>query len=275
MACSIGRSTLLPDPFTAIVLAAQRAGEVNPLAQHFGVSHKCLVPVAGEPLIRHVVRALAASPGLQEVRISVEPEVVPQVTAVLAGIAPQVVYIPSADNLADSVYACAQDTQPPLLITTADNVLLTPHSVATILGALHNADGALALATRHSVLAAHPDGQRRFYRFADDHYSNCNLYAIAGRQALRLVESFRTGGQFKKNPRRLIMTLGPLNLLLLLWHRLSLRGAARRISRRFGVELAAVVLGDGSQAIDVDNLRSRDVAEQLLTRGAQGSTKAA
>jgi len=36
-----------------------------------------------------------------------------------------------------------------------------------------------------------------------------------------------------------------------------------------------VVLGDGSQAIDVDNLRSRDVAEQLLTRGAQGSTKAA
>jgi GTP:adenosylcobinamide-phosphate guanylyltransferase len=259
---------LLPEPFSAIVLAAQRAGEINPLAQHFGVSHKCLVPVAGEPLIRHVVRALAESPGLQEVRISVEPEVVPQVNAALTGIPAQLVHIPSADNLADSVYACAQDARTPLLITTADNVLLTPHSVATILGAL-------ALAARQSVLAAHPEGQRRFYRFADDHYSNCNLYAIAGAQALRLVESFRTGGQFKKNPRRLVMTMGPFNLLLLLLHRLSLRGAARRISRRFGVELAAVVLRDGSQAIDVDNLRSWGVAEQLLTDRAHRSTKAA
>jgi GTP:adenosylcobinamide-phosphate guanylyltransferase len=266
---------LLPEPFTAVVLAAQRANEMNPLAQHFGVSHKCLVPAAGEPLIRHVVRALAESPGLRELRISVEPEVVPQVTAALAGIAAQIVYVPSANNLADSVYACAQGAQLPLLITTADNVLLTPLSVATILGALHHADGALALATRRSVLTAHPDGQRRFYRFADDHYSNCNLYAIAGTEALRLVESFRTGGQFKKNPRRLIMTMGLTNLLLLLWHRLSLAGAARRISRRFGVRLAAVVLDDGSQAIDVDNLRSRDVAEQLLTNRAGRNTIAA
>ena len=105
-------------------------------------------------------------------------------------------------------------------------------------------------------------------------YSNCNLYALAGSRALRLVESFRTGGQFKKNPRRLLMTLGLFNLLLLA-HRLSLQGAARRISRRFGVELAAVVLADGSQAIDVDNERSHDVAEQLLGARTGMITKAA
>ncbi len=254
-----------PEPsFTAIVLAAQRAGEVNQLAQAFDVSHKCLVPVAGEPLIRHVVRALAAVPGLGELRVSVEPEVVPQVEAALAGIAVRLVYVPSADNLADSVYACAEGAPAPLLITTADNVLLTPHSVTAILRALDQADGALALATRDSVLAAHPDGQRRFYRFSDDSYSNCNLYALAGPKARTLVESFRTGGQFRKNPRRLAMTLGPINLLLLLWHKLSLQGAARRISRRFKVRLAAVVLADGSQAIDVDNMRSHGVADQLL-----------
>jgi GTP:adenosylcobinamide-phosphate guanylyltransferase len=252
------------EPFVAVVLAAQRAGEVNPLAQAFGVSHKCLVPVAGAPLIRHVLLALAATPGLEEVRISVEPDVVPQVRQALAGIEVAIVYVPSADNLADSVYACANGVDGLLLVTTADNVLLTPVSIAAILGALRQADGALALARRASVLAAHPQGQRRFYRFSDDSYSNCNLYALAGQKALKLVESYRSGGQFHKNPRRLIMTLGPLNLLLLLWHKISLAGAARRISRRFGVTLAAVVLPDGSQAIDVDNLRSHGIAEQLL-----------
>jgi hypothetical protein len=66
-----------------------------------------------------------------------------------------------------------------------------------------------------------------------------------------------------------------LNLLLLLAHRLSLQGAARRISRRFGVELAAVVLADGSQAIDVDNERSHNLAEQLLGARTGMITKAA
>jgi GTP:adenosylcobinamide-phosphate guanylyltransferase len=266
---------LPPESFTAILLAAQRAGEVNPLAQAFGVSHKCLVPVAGEPLIRHVARALAAASGLREIRISVEPEVVPQVTAVLAGIVAPIVYVPSSDNLADSVYGCARDVSGPVLVTTADNVLLTPRSIETILASLEQADGALALATRASVLAAHPEGQRRFYRFSDDHYSNCNLYALNGSEALALVESFRSGGQFRKNPRRLILALGIFNLLLLLTHRISLQGAARRIGRRFRLRLAAVVLADGSQAIDVDNPRSQNIAGTLLSLRATGPAAAA
>ncbi|HWI86324.1 MAG TPA: NTP transferase domain-containing protein [Sphingomonas sp.] len=255
---------MLPERFTAIVLAAQRAGEINALAHSFGITHKCLVPVAGQPLIRHVVAALAATPGLHEVRISVEPELVPQVRAAMAGIAVDLIFMPPADNLADSVYGCVQGVTEPVIVTTADNVLLLPESVTAMLRALGDADGAIALAARHSVLTAHPEGQRRFYRFADDHYSNCNLYAIAGPKALTLVEAFRSGGRFKKNPRRLIMTMGLFNLLLLLLGRVSLRGAAKRIGQRFGIRLAAVVLRDGSQAIDVDNARSHSVAEQLL-----------
>jgi GTP:adenosylcobinamide-phosphate guanylyltransferase len=223
------------------------------------------VPVAGAAMIRHVVRALAETPGLEEVRISVEPEVVPQVERALAGLLARTVFVRSADNLADSVYACADGALAPIVVTTADNVLLRPESVLRMIGALKQGDGAIALTTRDAVLAAHPDGQRRFYRFADDFYSNCNLYALAGQKALKLVESFRSGGQFRKNPRRLIMTLGPLNLLLMLLHRISLAGAARRISRRFRITLVPVVLQDGSQAIDIDNPRSHGVADQLLT----------
>ena len=42
-------------PVTIIVLAGQRAGVVNSLAARAGVSHKCLAPIRGRPLIAHVL----------------------------------------------------------------------------------------------------------------------------------------------------------------------------------------------------------------------------
>src|SRR6187399_329860 len=63
----------VPDrPAVAIVLAGQRNGAVNPLAVRAGVSHKCLVPIGGKPLIAHVLGTLVALPELAEIRISVE-----------------------------------------------------------------------------------------------------------------------------------------------------------------------------------------------------------
>jgi CTP:molybdopterin cytidylyltransferase MocA len=262
--------------FTAIVLAAQRAGRIDSLAAAAAVSHKCVVPVAGAALIRHVVAALGQAPGLDEIRISVEPEAVPMIRQALAGLPATVVYVPSADNLADSVYAAARDACDTLLITTADNVLLTAAAVTEMIDTLdRGADGAIALASRAAVLAAHPEGQRRFYRFADDSYSNCNLYALRGPKTLALVESFRTGGQFARNPMRLVVAFGIFNLILLRLHRLSLAGAARRLSRRFGIRMAQVVLADGAHAIDVDNQRTLAVTGELLAARSEAAKKAA
>ena len=42
-------------PTIVIILAAQRAGVVNPLAERAGVSHKCLAPIYGKPLIEWVL----------------------------------------------------------------------------------------------------------------------------------------------------------------------------------------------------------------------------
>lgn len=254
-----------PEPFTAIILAAQRPGVIDPLAAEASISHKCLVPIEGAPLIAHVAQALQATPGIARLRIVVEPEVVPDVAAAMpAGPAP-IDYVDPADNLADSVHAAALGVDQPMLVTTADNVLLTPGAVTTILNAVSGgADAAFAMARRETVLAAHPLGQRRFYRFADDSYSNCNLYAFAGPKALAAVESFRSGGQFAKKPLRLVTAVGLFNLALLLLHRISLVGAARRLSRRFRLRIEPVILADGAHAIDVDNRRTYDAAALLL-----------
>ncbi|MDZ4371446.1 MAG: NTP transferase domain-containing protein [Phenylobacterium sp.] len=253
-----------PD-FTAILLAGARAGDVDPLAAEAGVANKSLVPICGAPLIRHVADALAATPGISQIRVAAEPAAWPGLQAALSHLTDRTQYVPAADNLADSVYAAAEGVSGPMLVTTADNVLLTPQAARRIVDAVAgDIDVAVALARQEAVLAAHPEGQRRFYRFADGAFSNCNLYALSGRRALAAAEGFRSGGQFAKKPLRMMMALGSVNLVLLLMSRLSLQGALRRVSRRFRLVVEPVILADGSQAIDVDNARTYRCAEALL-----------
>ena len=49
---------------SVLVLAGRRNAGLDPLAQQFGVSHKCLVPVLGEAMISRVLRIVdEAFPG--------------------------------------------------------------------------------------------------------------------------------------------------------------------------------------------------------------------
>src|SRR6186713_946450 len=261
----------VPDaPAVAIVLAGQRRGVVNPLAARAGVSHKCLVPIAGRPLIAHVLATLTALPRLAEIRISVEPDAEPDLRPVIApfeALGVPIRLVPSEARLADSLVAASGDDPGPFLVTTADNVLLTPAAVAQVRAALVGADGVAAMARKASVLAAHPEGQRNFYRFRDDEYANCNVYALANRKAIDAgAQVFRGGGQFMKSVWRMIAAFGFHNIVLL---RLGLYGreaAMRRLSRRLGLVVQAIEFTDGSLAVDVDNERTYRVCEELLAK---------
>jgi len=254
--------------FDVVVLAAQRGGRLDPLAAEAGVSHKCLLPIGGRPLLAHVLAALAEVEGLGRVHISVEPGAEAMLAPIAAASGLPVRFVASADNLADSIYAAAERAEPPLIITTADNVLLTPAAVRQVAARLAAGDdGVVALARREDVLAAHPQGQRRFYRLRDGQFSNCNLYGLS-RRGLILAETFREGGQFAKHPLRIGRAFGFLNLLLLRYGLVTLERGMKRLGRRFGMTMSAVVLADGAHAIDVDNRRTYDIAAMLLDRRA-------
>ena len=250
-----------------IVLAAERKGAVNPLAARFGTSHKCLIPLHRQPLIAHVLETLLAHPKVGSIVISIEQEAIAAVRTALplpGPDQPEISFASAADSIADSVILAAQGHHGPLLITTADNALLQPGSVDAVCSALLVHDVAVAMARREAVLAAHPEGQRRFYRFRDDRYSNCNLYGLAGNTALGAAEIFRGGGQFARNAGRIVEAFGLLNLVLLRTRLVTLSAGLGRISRRFGLSIAPVILDDGSQAIDVDNDRTYTIVHQLL-----------
>lgn len=255
--------------FTVAILAAQRTGVVNPLAEAHGVSHKCLVPICGRPLIAHVLSTVCAIDDVALVRIVVEADTHAALEPLLAPFRADdktIELIASRPGIADSAIAGIDGAPAPWIITTADNVLLTADAVRAMVAAMTTggADVVAALTSADAIRRAHPEGQRRFYHFRDGPYSNCNLYGIKGADALAATEVFREGGQFMNNPKRLINAFGLANILLMKWKWVTLAGAMKRASRRFGLTMREVVFDDGALAIDVDNPRTYDIARGIL-----------
>lgn len=256
-------------PTTVIVLAAQRTGVVNPLAERAGVSHKCLVPICGKPLIEWVLDTLTARPAIESIRISVEPEVQSELRALTAKYAASGVpieFVDSHPGIVDSVLAAARTTDGLFVVTTADNVLLDADGFEKIRATLAHADATLALARDAEVKAAHSEGQRNFYRFRDAGYANCNIYGLSGRKAFGAAEVFREGGQFMANKGRMIRAFGLFNILLMRFGLVDADAAIRRLGKRFGMRMEATFFEDGALAIDVDNERTYAVCEELLPK---------
>ena len=257
----------MPNSFTALILAGRRDGFIDPLAAAHNVEDKCLVPLAGRPLIAHVLSAVASVSDIGTIIVSTnDPALIANQDWGDDTIDPERLRVVQAQrNLADSIVAALEDAHFPVLVTTADNVLLTPNAISHFAAEAMRqaADAAVAMARQDDVLAAHPNGQRRFYQFADAGYSNCNCYWIGSPDALKAVEAFRGGGQFAKKPRRIIDAFGLVNLIRFALRMSTLEGCFAAISRRFGLRIVPVRQSDGSLAIDVDNERTHKVAETL------------
>ncbi len=262
----------MTDQPTILILAGKRDGKLDPLAERAGVSHKCRVPINGKPLLEWVVEAVGPAFPDTKVFISIhDPAVIADLPAVAAlqGSGRLVLCEAQAgivESVEHAIALAGGDTAFPLLITTADNVL----AESGYLQGVHRdalaseGDAVVVLATRESIRAAHPDGQRKFYEFSDMAISNCNVFWLRNSKALRATEAFREGGQFAKNRARIAKAFGIINLIRFRLGWWTLDKAFKAISRRFGVRVVPQITPDGAFAIDVDNERTYGVAELLL-----------
>jgi GTP:adenosylcobinamide-phosphate guanylyltransferase len=252
-----------------LILAGRRPGAVDALAEAHGVADKCLVPVAGRPMLAHVL-ATAAKTDVGTIFVSSHHDGLADDLGdiIVDRLGDRLVFVTAADNLTDSVLAVADVAAFPLLVTTADNCLLTPETIAEIgaEAARLGAEVGVALARREDVLAVHPEGQRRFYEFSDVAVSNCNAYWMGHRGALKAAEAFRGGGQFVKKPVRVMQAFGLINLLRFRFGLGPIHHIFQRISRHLKVEVAPLLVSNGATAIDVDNDRSLRVTEALMAR---------
>jgi GTP:adenosylcobinamide-phosphate guanylyltransferase len=267
--------------FTALVLAGQRAGERNPVAEFGGTTHKCVVTLRGRPMIGWVLSALLESPWIRQVLVSIEaPELlagIPEIDRPRAE--GRLHLVRSAGHLGESVVAGLRDRDDayPVLVTTADNALLTPAMLDHFCTQMSSRriDAAVALAPFELVRAAHPGSKdRSSYRLRDGGYSNCNLFGLGAARALAGIELFRSGGQFGKKPRRVIGAVGPWLGLCYLARVITLRGLERGLSRRFGIELGIVEMPFAEAPIDVDDVASYRRVERILAAREQAHATA-
>lgn len=258
-------------------MAANRPGIVNSIAEMKGVSHKCLASVAGVAMLERVVRMLRESSCIGEIRISIEdPSVADEVPYIKAlREAGEVRIKPSGQNIFESVLAATDDmadSQFPLLITTADNVLHFPELVEFFcreVGA-SGTDVALGLTTKADIERDFPEEAEHaaYLYFTDGVFSNCNTYALTSRPALAAAEAMRGGGQFGTNPLRVLRAFGVINYVIFRLRRMSLAGMIRTLRKIFGLEFKIVFVPFGEGPIDADCPRSFEVCELILQRRA-------
>ena len=256
--------------YTALVLAASR-GNLDPLAQAGGVSHKCFIDIAGEPMLRRVVRAVAESGRVGRIVIQIEDESREEAKAILAPIpgAEDFVYVASQANIGTSVTAAVEAIPDalPMIVTTGDNALHTAEMVRFFCDALDDigdADGAIGLTPARYILEKYPEGNRAFHRFRDGAFSSCNIYALLTPRSLAGPKVFESGGQFGKKPKRLIGAFGLPAFLLYKSRMVKLRTFLKWLSWAIGVKAAPVLMPFAEGPIDVDRMQDWDLAKRIV-----------
>ncbi len=264
-------------PLTALVMAASRRGVDDAVARIQNKSHKCLVEIDGVAMIERVVQALLESGCFKRILVSIEDQKVLENLAVTRRwLAKGVIeVVPSSGTLTDSVIRVGETVEEPvpLVITTADNALHTPELVRYFVSRFiaGTADVAVAVARQSTVMAEFPDGKFGFFQFRDGGYSFCNLFGIRSPHAFEGAKIFRTGGQFRKHPWRMLRIFGVLPLILYKWRLLALDRFVSRIAHKLGFTVDTVILPFAFGPIDVDNPTTFEFSERTLRARRQQS----
>lgn len=256
--------------WTALVLAGQRPG-VDPLAAAFGQDLKALVPVAGEVMLNRVLMALVDTPEIARIIVLAQNTLTLRAHPHLAWAVeePRIAFRVSGNTISGSVLAAVDDEAIglPLLVTTADNVMLTPATIAEFVAGAGAADVSVAMVERRRLEAAVGPNRRTWLAFKGGAYTGANLFALTGpgaRSALRFWERVE---QDRKSVLRLAAHFGFGLMLKLLTRRLTVTEALAAAGAQIGTSAVPVLLSDGRMGVDVDKPEDHALATRLLEAG--------
>jgi GTP:adenosylcobinamide-phosphate guanylyltransferase len=258
-----------PQGWTALVLAGQRPG-VDRLAAHFGREAKALIPVAGTPMLARVVRALSQAPQIARIivlaqdapALLADPALADAVgdTRIEARISGRTISGSVLDAVTDPAVGL------PVLVTTADNVMLTPATIAEFLAAVGSGDVAVAMVERGNLERAAGPNRRTWLAFRDGAFTGANLFALTRPSAANALKFWERVEQDRKSVARLAAHFGPVLMVKLLLRRLTLVDALAAAGRKLGASATPVLLSDGRMGVDVDKPEDHALAERLLAQ---------
>lgn len=252
---------------TAILLAGSRPVP-DPLAVAAGVAVKPLVPVAGEAMINYPARALLAHPAIGRVIVLTQaPELFAgdPATAWLVD-HPKLRFEKSGGGIASSLMALLDRTDLPfpLLMTTADHVLLDGGMLDQMVREAAGADIAVAMVEQATLLARYPGSRRTWLKFRDGWWSGANIFWFGSARARPVIALWQEVEQDRKKGWKIVSAFGPLTLLGAVLRISSLRGGIARVGRRFGLTARLVAMEKAEACIDADKPEDVVLIEGIL-----------
>ncbi len=252
----------------AIILAGSRPGG-DALADAYGISVKALVPVAGIPMVSHVARKLTNCPAISKTYISAQNFDAFLKNEKTAWIAKDrsIVLAQSKSTIAATIDDLLErdELNLPILITTADNVLLGDDMVSHFLSRAAGSDISIAVVEKATLLGKYPNSIRTWLKFRGGHYSGANLFYFGSDKAREILQYWRTVEQDRKKGWKILSIFGPWLLFLVLIRRVSIDQMAQRIGKKFGLNIRIVQMPQAEACIDVDKQADLELAEKILS----------
>jgi GTP:adenosylcobinamide-phosphate guanylyltransferase len=258
--------------FTAVILAGSRPGG-DPMAQAAGVASKALLRVGGQAMLARVARTLLSHPRTARlVILAQEPEALaadPDCAWMRED--PRIAFVTSGAGISHSIVNLLERGEAafPVLLTTADNVLLNHAMIDSFLGGLGGlggADLAVAMVERRVLLSRYPESRRTWLKFRGGWWSGANLFWLAGDKVMPLLAFWHGVEQNRKKGMKIVGAFGPLLLLGALFRLLTIHQAVGRAGRRFGLAARVVPMPQAEACIDVDKAGDWELAEAILAR---------
>lgn len=255
---------------SALILAGSRSGP-DPLLTGSGAATKALLPIAGEPMLVHVVRALRAHSRIGRIAI------LAQNSAELAKL-PALQHMDGLDfrnsgqGISTSLAAALPSDDQPLLVTTADHVLLNEQMIDEFLRGASGSDVAAAMVERRVLMARYPQSKRTWLKFRGGYWSGANLFWLRGQRAQPLLEFWQQIEQDRKKGRKIIAAFGPFLWLATALRLISIHQAAARAGHKFGVGARIVPLSAAEACIDADKPSDIEMIERIMAQNGGASS---
>jgi len=250
----------------AVVLATACPGD--PVCRALGLAHKCLLPLAGEPMLARVARTLARHPLIGRIRLVID-DMVP-LAAALGSLVRRVEIVNPRETTARSVATAVEllGGEAPVLVTTADHALLDKAMIDHFLAACEasGADATIGLARTETVRQRYPRSAGTVLAFAHDRVLPCNLYGILTPRGRDAIDAWDDIEADCRQPLKLATAFGLTSLVRHLTGTLDVDTAFRLASRRVGITAHPVFMPDPEAAIGIGSLEDKALVEEILAR---------
>lgn len=227
-------------------------------------AHRALLPIASEPMLTYVLRAVRATPRLQAMAVVAHPEVL----AAFPDLGDAAV--PAGDSIVTNMRLGAERLAPHhpthLLFVTGDLPLITPRALEAYLDASLAGGATLTypIIPRAASEARFPGAKRTYVRLKDGTYTGGNAIfttvdLLRDKQAL--IQDIYNA---RKQPQRLAGILGMHTVLGLLTGTLTLVRIEQVAARILGAQVRAIITPYPELGFDVDKPEDVQAVEAAL-----------